>query len=165
MASTPEASAPVPLSLSAPPGMAFCRIGVQVEVDAAMVRQRLTSAEIAEFLASQPTDIGDLVVALRDFVLRAAPAVDEAVRFHALCYFKPGRPFGAIGGNVCMITPKSDCVRLEFIHGAALPDSARVLQGAAKSKRHVELRRPDDIRPSLFRALIRAALTYEPSQD
>ena len=130
-----------------------------------MGRQLLTPAEIAGFVAGLPCEVADLVVALREFVLRAAPTADEAVRFHALCYFKPGRPFGAIGGNVCMIAPKPDCVRLEFIHGAALPDPAGLLEGAAKAKRYVSVRRLDDIQAAPIRALIHAAIAHEPSND
>lgn len=130
-----------------------------------MGRQRLAPAEFAGFVAGLPGEIADLVVALREFLLRAAPGADEAVRFHALCYFKPGRPYGAIGGNICMIAPKPDCVRLEFIHGAALPDPDGLLVGAAKAKRYVEIRQLSDIKEAPFRSLIHAAIAHEPLND
>ncbi len=121
---------------------------------------RLDRTELAEFLESVPAEWRGLVRDLRDLVLRTAPEVEEAVRFHALAYFKPGRPYGSIGGNVCLITPKPGGVRLEFLHGASLPDPGRLLRGSAKAKRHVELRELP--RPGL-RALILAARQHDPA--
>src|ERR1051326_4521174 len=103
------------------------------------MQQRLTARQLADFLKGAPDEFHDLILALREFVLRTTPSVDEAIRFHALCYFEPGQPYGAIGGNVCMIHAKPDCVRLDFIHGAMLPDPLGLLQRSAKAKRYIEM--------------------------
>lgn len=121
---------------------------------------RLTVAQLADYLSTFPRHIRDLATTLRDLVLRSAPAVQETIKFRALCYFKPGHPFKTIGGNVCLISPRQTCVRLEFIHGASLADPHRLLRGAAKAKRYIEACSRRDIRPRAFRALIRAALVH-----
>jgi hypothetical protein len=125
--------------------------------------QRLTPEQLTNFLAGVPSEFCDTILELRDFVLRTTPAVDEAIRFHALCYFKPGLRYGAIGGNVCMIAPKQACIRLDFIHGAFLPDPAGLLQGSAKSKRYVEIHSARDIQRGPIQALLRAALAHTPA--
>ena len=61
-----------------------------------------------------------------------------------------------------MIGARADCLHLGFIHGAALPEPERLPQGHGKAKRHLDLRRRSDIRHRVFKALIRAALAYEP---
>ena len=88
---------------------------------------------------------------------RWAPGAVEAVRFHALCYFTPGQPFGAIGGNLCMIEAGRHGVRLSFLHGASLPDPGKLLQGAGKAKRFLPIRGQDDVRRSELVALVCAA--------
>lgn len=120
----------------------------------------LDAEELTEYLNACPDELHDLVLELRDLVRAAAPRTCEAIRFHALCYFKPDQPYGAIGGNVCMITPRAEHVRLEFIHGAFLPDPAGLLRGSAKAKRFIEIRSRADLRRRAVRTLIRAALAY-----
>jgi hypothetical protein len=48
-------------------------------------------------------------------------------------------------------------VNVGFFHGAALPDPARLLQGAGKSMRHVKLRPETPTDPASLRKLIEAA--------
>jgi len=122
------------------------------------MHQRLTPAQLAAFLNSAPTELCETTLILREFVLRATPSVDEAIKFHSLCYFKLGNAYGVIGGNVCMITPKQTCLHLGFIHGAFLPDPARLLRGTGKAKRFIEIREAADIRRGPIRTLLRAAL-------
>ena len=102
---------------------------------------------------------------LRDFVLDVEPELAETIAFHALGYYKPHRPYGVIGGNVCMIGLRKDHVRLGFIHGASLPDPEGLLEGAAKAARHIEVRSRTDIRRGAFKKLIRAAIAYEPTAE
>jgi hypothetical protein len=125
---------------------------------------RLSWDAIAGVMAAWPPDLADVAVELRDLVLDAAPEVAETVAFNSLCYHKPDFPYGRIGGHVCSIGMKGDCVHLGFIHGAALPDPEGLLTGRAKYKRQIELRTRKDIRRNAFRALIRAALAHDPTK-
>lgn len=120
--------------------------------------QRLSDSELAGFLDGTTRDLRGTILALRQFVLRLAPAADEAIKFHSLCYSISGQPYGVIGGNICMITPRQTCAHLGFIHGATLPDPAGLLKGSAIAKRHVEIRSSDDICRRPLRALVQAAL-------
>lgn len=123
---------------------------------------RIVGADIAKYLERCPSDLCDLIIELRKVVLKEAPGVAEAIRFHQLCYFKPDQPYGAIGGNVCMIEAKQDHVRLSFIHGASLADPDKLLRGTGKAKRFVEIRTIAEARRPAIRALIRKARAYSP---
>lgn len=123
---------------------------------------RLDGAGIAKYMEKCPAQLGDLILEVREVVLETAPNVEEALRFHELCYFKPNQPYGAIGGNVCLIGPHRDHVRLAFIHGASLPDPTGLLRGSGKAKRHIEIHTVADAHRTAVRALIRASLAYSP---
>jgi hypothetical protein len=126
------------------------------------VPERLTPNEIERFLSSWPSEPRALALELRDLVLKTGPELAETIAFNALCYVKPGRPYGVIGGNVCMIDLRGGRLQLAFIHGASLDAPAGLLQGAGKAKRHIELRSASDIRRPVITKLIRAAIAYEP---
>ena len=130
-----------------------------------MPSPRLGGDAIANLLRPWPDEVCDLALELRDFVLETAPELAETIAFNALCYFKPERPYGVIGGNVCLIGPGDDCLHLGFIHGASLPDPDGLLQGANKAKRHIELRTGKDLRRRTFKKLLRAAIAYEPTAE
>ena len=127
-----------------------------------MPGQRLAWNEIEKLFRSWPGEACDLALELRDFVLEVAPEVAETIAFNALCYYKPGQPYGVIGGNVCMIGLRGDRLELGFIHGASLPDPDGLLQGTGKASRHIELHSVKDIHRRAFKRLIRAAVAYQP---
>ncbi|MFH1748770.1 MAG: DUF1801 domain-containing protein [Planctomycetota bacterium] len=130
-----------------------------------MPSERLSPAQIAELLKDWPDEACDLALELRDFVLEVTPQLAETIAFHALCYYKSDQPHGVIGGNVCMIAPRDDCLHLSFIHGAALPDPHHLLQGRGKAKRHIELRGRRDINRAAFKDLILAANAHDPGVE
>ena len=122
---------------------------------------RVSFDELAEFLSRCDGDRADTVLALREMILAELPQVHEAIRFHSLCYFKPDRPFGAIGGHVCMISVRHGGIDLGFIHGAFLADPQGLLKGTAKSKRCIRIESSAAARRPALRALIRRAHAYE----
>ncbi len=130
-----------------------------------MQAKRLEPSEIAALIRGWPGDFGDLALALRDLILDVGPDLAETVAFGGLCYYKPNRPYGVIGGNVCGIGSREDVLHLGFIHGAALPDPDGLLKGSGKAKRHIELRSARDLRRRAFRKLIRAAIAYDPGVE
>ena len=125
--------------------------------------RRLQEDEIASVLCGLSDELNDMALELRDLVLRVGPQLDEQIAFHALCYTVPGRPYGAIGGNVCMIGCKQGSLLLGFIHGAFLPDPHGLLEGTGKAKRHIEWRVPGEIRADLLEPLIRASIDHDPA--
>ena len=124
---------------------------------------RLDGSAIAALFRDWPEDYCDLALELRDFVLDVGPDLAETIAFKALCYYKPGRPYGVIGGNVCMISPRKTCLHLAFMHGASLPDPDGLLKESGKAKRHIELHSRKDIRRRAFRKLILAAIASGPA--
>jgi hypothetical protein len=122
----------------------------------------LSDEELAAFLATCPEELCDLVLVVRDLVFKTAPRVMEAVKFHSLCYYRPGMPYGSIGGNVCMISVRRGAVYLAFLHGASLPDPQGLLSGRAKAKREMRITTRAAVCQPSVRRLIRAALAYSP---
>jgi hypothetical protein len=123
----------------------------------------LSMHEVEAVLRDCTGDNVDLVLELRDVVREVAPNVTEAIKFHSLCYFKPGMPYGSIGGNVCGIGEHRGTVYLSFIHGAALPDPERLLQGDGKAMRKVPIRSSADIQRPAIKRLIKASIRYDPT--
>lgn len=123
---------------------------------------RLSLDELARYLDQCPADVCDLVLELRNVVLKAAPVAAEAIKFHSLCYYMAGSPYGAIGGNICTIDGRSGVVKLGFIQGATLPDPKRLLKGDRKAARYVEIRSARQARGKAIRALIRASVAQCP---
>jgi hypothetical protein len=125
--------------------------------------RRLRDDEIASVLCGLSDELNEMALELRELVLRVGPRLDEQIAFHALSYTVPGRPYGAIGGNVCMIGCKQGRLLLGFIHGAFLPDPHGLLEGTGKAKRHIEWRKPNEIDVGRLEPLIRAAMAYDPT--
>ncbi|MBK8266863.1 MAG: DUF1801 domain-containing protein [Planctomycetes bacterium] len=101
---------------------------------------RLTPDQIAAYLEQCPGEVCDLVLAMREVVLKAAPGVTEAIKFHSLCYYMADSPYGAIGGNVCTIDGRSGVVGWASFRGATLPDPKGFLQGDGRPSRTIDIR-------------------------
>ena len=118
---------------------------------------RLTPEQLAEHLDTCSARGRELVLALRDLILDAAPNAEESIGFNSLCYSVPDAPFGVIGGNVCAIGVRDDLVSLAFLQGAGLPDPTALLTGSAKAKREVPITSLKAARDPALRALICAS--------
>ena len=92
---------------------------------------------------------------VRDIVLRAAPDANETVYHGALCYGRsPNRSKLRV-----YISFHSAHINLGFYRGADLADPEGLLCGDGKQMRHIKVARPSDLKPAIFRRLVRAALT------
>jgi len=119
---------------------------------------RTTKEEVSRFLARLPQGQRGVV---RDLRRETTPATAETVLWKSLSYHRPNLG-GRIKGAVCLITPKSDGIHLDFIHGVAIPDPAHLLRGEAKSKRFVLVRGVGDVDRANLKGLIAAAAEYDP---
>jgi hypothetical protein len=128
-----------------------------------MPAARLHPSQITGLTAAWPEDVRSLALDARALVLEIAPVLAEKVAFKALCYFKPDAPYGAIGGNVCLVTAQDDHLELAFLHGASLPDPAGLLRGDGKAKRRIVIRTREDLLQPAVSDLIRVAIAYEPT--
>jgi len=128
-----------------------------------MATERLHPSQIAGLTRSWPEGERELALAARSLVLEIAPALSETIAFHSLCYFKADAPYGAIGGNVCLVSVQGGKLELAFLHGASLADPEHLLHGDGKAKRRVAIRSAADLQRPAVADLIRAAVRHDPT--
>jgi hypothetical protein len=103
------------------------------------------------YLADQSPANQRILRALRGFVRRAAPKLEESVKWGNGCWVKGGAP-------VSYAYSAEDHVQFGFFRGAALSDPRGLLEGKGQYVRHVKLRRPADLDEKALGALLRQAL-------
>lgn len=92
----------------------------------------------------------ELVEALRDLILQAAPDVEEAVKWGYPAYEKDG--------FVCAIHGQKEYVRLQLWRGRELADPAHRLEGTGKNMRPIKVQNLQDIHPALFTTWVQEAI-------
>ena len=102
-----------------------------------------------------------LLLAARRAILKTVPACHEHVKWGALSYQKPD-PDGAVKGGICQLAHWRGKVLVGFIHGAFLPDPARLLQGTAKAKRTLPIPDAAFLKNRRFLDLLRASARFDP---
>ena len=102
-----------------------------------------------------------LLLAARRAILDAVPACHERVKWGALSYQKPD-PDGAVKGGICQLCHWRGQVFVGFVHGAFLPDPARLLQGTAKAKRMLPIPDAAILKDRRFLDLLRASARFDP---
>jgi hypothetical protein len=107
-------------------------------------------ATFDEYLADQAPKNKSIIRALRKFVKRVAPQLEESVKWGNGCWIKGKTP-------VAYVYSGSDHVQFGFFGGSALKDPGRLLKGEGKFVRHIKVLKPADIDESAFRALLRQA--------
>ena len=110
------------------------------------------AAAIDELLSRYPDEVRETAAAARTLLKAALPDIeesaDEAAKLIGYSY-GPG-----YRGLLCTLILSKTGVKLGIYRGAELPDPARLLEGAGKVHRHVQLQRPEDLdRPELRRLL------------
>jgi len=120
---------------------------------------RLPLGDVVQFLEDTPTELAELALQLRDFVLATVPQATETIHWKSLSYHDASRG-GRVKGAICQIAVRDDRVRLAFIHGARLPDAASILSGEAKEKRYVEIESLYSTERPPLAALIRSAAEF-----
>jgi hypothetical protein len=102
------------------------------------------------YLADQPPKHRSIIKALRAFVRRTAPDLEEAVKWGNGCWVKGKAP-------IAYVYSDKDHVQFGFIRGAALKDPLGLLQGKGQYVRHVKVRKVVDIDRKTFGAWLRQA--------
>jgi hypothetical protein len=103
------------------------------------------------YLADQSAKNRPLIRALRRFVARAAPKLQESVKWGNGCWLKGKDP-------VCYVYSAPGYVQFGFFRGASLADPRGLLEGKGEYVRHVKVRTAKDIDETAFRALVRQAI-------
>jgi hypothetical protein len=108
-------------------------------------------ASFAEYTADQPPKNKTLINALRRFVKREAPKLEESVKWGNGCWLKEGSP-------VAYVYSAPDHVQFGFFSGAFLEDPKGLLRGKGAYVRHVRLTQSADLEQGAFRALLKQAI-------
>lgn len=107
-------------------------------------------ASFDDYLNAQSVANQTIIRALRRFVKRVAPALDEAVKWGNGCWI--GR-----SGPVAYVYSDKDLVQFGFFHGANLKDPKKLLEGKGQYVRHIKVRDRSGIQEKDFAALLRQA--------
>jgi hypothetical protein len=91
-----------------------------------------------------------VIRALRKFVARVAPELQESVKWGNGCWLLGKVP-------VAYVYAAPSWVQFGFIRGSALADPKGLLEGDGQYVRHVKVRTVADIDPKAFAALLRQA--------
>lgn len=102
------------------------------------------------YAADQSAKNRKLIAALREFVRRIAPELEESVKWGNGCWL------GA-AGPVVYVYAAPDHVQLGFFRGASLDDPRGLLEGKAQYVRHIKVRAVDAIDEKAFAPLVRQA--------
>lgn len=120
----------------------------------------MQDASFEEFLEPYSPAVRAIVLKTRDLILSAFPGALELVDLPSkIIAYGTGRKYADL---VCAIAPFASHVNLMFSRGAALPDPDGLLQGSGKRARHVKLATLADLEQPGLRALLEAAIHFEP---
>ena len=102
---------------------------------------------------------GETLARLRELILAADPAIVEE--------WKWGGPVWSCDGLICTGESYKSAVKLTFAKGASIKDPTKLfnssLEGA--TRRAIDLREGDNVDPTAFKALIRAAVDHNRLRD
>lgn len=102
------------------------------------------------YLADQPPKNRAIIRALRAFVKRTTPRLEESVKWGNGCWLKDKAP-------VAYVYSDEGFVQFGFFRGASLEDAKGLLEGKGQYVRHVKVRKVADIDRAALRALLRQA--------
>jgi hypothetical protein len=108
-------------------------------------------ASFEEYLAGQTPRNQAVIRALRTFVRRVAPQLQESVKWGNGCWLQGKAP-------VAYVYSAPDHVQFGFFGGSALKDPKRLLNGEGKFVRHIKVSKRSDIDDRAFGALLRQAV-------
>lgn len=103
------------------------------------------------YLADQPPAHQQLIRALREFVARKAPQLQEAVKWGNGCWLLGRVPISYVYAAV-------DYVQFGFVRGSALRDPRGLLHGDGQYVRHIKVHSLADIDEDAFSALFAQAV-------
>ena len=107
-------------------------------------------ASFDQNLADQAPRNQDVIRALREYVKRVAPKLQESVKWGNGCWVKGNAP-------VAYVYSAPDHVQFGFFGGSALKDPKGLLQGKGKFVRHIKVLERSDIDERDFGAILRQA--------
>src|SRR5262249_37444175 len=103
-----------------------------------------------DYLEDQSARNQTIIRALRKFVKRAEPGLDEAVKWGNGCWI--GKE-----GPVAYVHSDAGYVQFGFFRGSFLKDPKGLLEGKGQSVRHIKVHSASGIEERAFAALVRQA--------
>ena len=107
-------------------------------------------ASFDEYLADQAPRNQSVIRALRRFVKRVAPQLQESVKWGNGCWVQGKAP-------IAYVYSAPDHVQFGFFGGSTLRDPSGLLNGDGKFVRHIKVRNRSDIDERTFGTLLRQA--------
>ena len=107
-------------------------------------------ASFDDYLDDQPPKNPSIIRALRRFVKRTEPGLEESVKWGNGCWVKGKVP-------VSYVYSAPDHIQFGFIRGSSLKDPRGLLEGNGQYVRHVKVRKTSDIDEDVFRRYLRQA--------
>ena len=104
------------------------------------------------YAADQAPKNRTLINALRRFVKKEAPRLEESVKWGNGCWLREGCP-------VAYVYSAPDHVQFGFFAGASLADPKGLLRGKGAYVRHIRLEKSADLEPTSYRALLKQAVS------
>ena len=117
--------------------------------------------EVETFLKYTPVPLQDIVLEIRNLIAEVASDAVEVIRWGGLSYFHEGRG-GVVSAGICQIGLHEGYIRLDFIHGAFLPDPKHLLVGNQKAKRYVRIKSYNDAPWDDLKQLIEESSRFDP---
>jgi hypothetical protein len=127
-------------------------------------------ASFDDYLDDQPPKNRSIIRALRRFVKRVEPGLEESVMWGNGCWVKQKMPKQKMPKQkmpkgkvpkgkvpISYVYSAPDHVQFGFIRGSALKDPRGLLEGNGQYVRHVKVRKTSDIDESVFKAFLRQA--------
>jgi hypothetical protein len=90
-------------------------------------------------LLSIDKDKGEVVVSLRNLVLKIAQSAKEEIKYGGLVFVNDKRLF-------CGIFVRKNHISVEFDRGAELQDQNNFLEGSGKNRRYLKISQQEDIK-------------------
>lgn len=96
---------------------------------------------------------GQALARMRDLIRQADPQIVEEWKWR-------GTPVWSHDGIVCTGESYKAVVKLTFLHGASLPDPARLFNASldGNARRAIDIRKGEEVEAGAFQALVRAAV-------
>lgn len=82
---------------------------------------------------------GEIVISLRKLILKTFPKSEEEIKYGGLVFIIDKRLF-------CGIFLRKNHISVEFDSGAEMSDPDRFLEGSGKYRRHLKIKKFDDIK-------------------
>ena len=118
----------------------------------------ITDKKIDEFLSNYNEEVFTNALKLREILFANLPGIIEQIdipaKMIAYCY---GQKYSEM---ICTIIPSKKGLKLGFYKGVDLPDPDKLLEGAGKISRYVEIKSAEQIKSASLKKLIESALEH-----